>query len=232
MLAYPFYYDHFEEWIDVLAKQRINNVVIYGQSLDWWKSTRARYLPLLQARNMILEFGGHILPTFVPRDLFPSHPEYFRMNEKGQRTNDHNFCPSSDAIGVLRAGARNYFVQLPEITYFHTWADDLTGGGWCHCPKCRDVSPADQNLMAMKAAAGVLAEVNPRASLALLTYHDSAGVPSQAPPTNVFLFHAPRERCYAHAFNDPACRRNREEYWKDWQGLHAMFTRTAPGTDP
>ena len=77
MLAYPFYYDRFEEWIDVLAKQRINNLVIYGQSLDWWKSTRAKYLPLLQARNMILEFGGHILRTFVPRDLFQAHPEYF-----------------------------------------------------------------------------------------------------------------------------------------------------------
>jgi hypothetical protein len=230
MLAYPFYYDHFEEWIEVLAKQRINNLVIYGQSLDWWKSTRARCLPLLQAHNMILEFGGHVLPTFVPRELFQSHPEYFRMNDQGQRTNDHNFCPNSGAIGVLQAGARNYLAQLPEITYFHLWADDLTGGGWCHCPKCRGASPADQNLMAMKAVAGVLAEVNPRASLALLTYHDTAGVPSQAPPSNVFLFHAPRERCYGHAFNDPACRRNREEYWSDWQGLHAMFARTAPAT--
>ena len=111
---------------------------------------------------------------------------------------------------MLRKGCRDYFAQLPEITYFHTWADDLTGGGWCHCPKCRGLSPADENLMAIKAAARVLAEVNPRASLALLTYHDSAGVPSRAPPTNVFLFHAPRERCYVHAFNDPACRRNRE----------------------
>jgi len=119
MLAYPFYYDRFEEWIDVLAKQRINNLVIYGQSLDWWKSTRAKYLPLLQARGMILEFGGHILPTFVPRVLFPSHPEYFRMNEQRQRTNDYNFCPSSAALEVLRKGTHDYFAQLPE---FAVWA--------------------------------------------------------------------------------------------------------------
>ena len=230
MVAYPFYYDRFEEWIDVLAKQRINNLVIYGQSLDWWKSTRVRFLPLLQARNMILEFGGHFLPAFVPRDLFQSHPEYFRMNDQGQRTNDYNFCLNSGAVEVLRTGVRNHFTQLPEITYFHMWADDLSGGGWCHCPKCRNVSPADQNLMAMKAVAGVLAEVNPKASLALLTYHDSASVPGQAPPSNLFLFHAPRERCYRHAFNDPACRRNREEYWKDWRDLHAMFSQTAPNT--
>ena len=43
MVAYPFYYDRFEEWIDFLAKRRINNLVIYGQSLDWWKTTRAQY---------------------------------------------------------------------------------------------------------------------------------------------------------------------------------------------
>src|ERR1019366_5658029 len=78
MVGYPFYYDHFEEWIDVLAKQRINNLVIYGQSLDWWKSTRARYLPLLQARNTILEFGGHLLPSSLRRDLLVPHPESFR----------------------------------------------------------------------------------------------------------------------------------------------------------
>ncbi len=230
MVAYPFYYDRFEEWIDFLAKRRINNLVIYGQSLDWWKSTRARYLPLLQARNMILEFGGHILPNFVPRQLFELHPEYFRMNEKGERVKEHNFCPNSGALEVLKNGVREYFAQLPEITYFHVWADDLTDGGWCRCPKCRALSPADQNLIAMNAVAEVLAPVNPQASLALLTYHDTGKPPNGAPATNLFLFHAPRERCYRHAFNDPACRRNREEYGPDWQDLHALFSKTAPRT--
>jgi hypothetical protein len=119
MLAYPFYYDHFEGWIDFFAKRRINNLVIYDQSLDWWKSTRARCPPPLEARNMILEFGGHVLPAFVPRVFFQSHPEYFRTNDQAQRTNDHNFCPNSGANEVLRTGARNCFAQLPEITYFH-----------------------------------------------------------------------------------------------------------------
>ena len=84
--------------------------------------------------------------------------------------------------------------------------------------------------MAMNAVAEVLAQVNPRASLALLTYHDTEKPPSRNPATNLFLFHAPRERCYRHAFNDPACRRNREEYWNDWQALHTMFSKTAPRT--
>lgn len=230
MPAYPSYYERFDEWIDYLAKLRINNVAIYGQSLDWWKSNRARYLPLLQKRGMILEFGGHILPSFVPRDLFEEHPEYFRMNDKGERTKDKNFCPNSGAVAILKKNVRAHFVELPEITYFHAWADDLMGGGWCSCPKCKELPPADQNLISMNAVAGVLDAVNPDASLALLAYHDTGDAPGLEPAPNLFLFHAPRERCYRHGFDDPACRRNREEYMERWRDLRAMFQKTAPAT--
>ena len=230
LVAYPSYYERFDEWIDFLTKMRINNVGIYGQSLDWWKANRGRYLPMLEERHAILEFGGHIMPAFVPRDLFGAHPEYFRMNEEGQRADDHNFCPNSDALELLKKNVRGHFEQLPEITYFHIWADDLKGGGWCHCPECEGLPPADQNLIAMNAMAGVLAEVNPRASLALLAYHDTAEVPSLAPAPNLFLYHAARERCYRHAFDDPACRRNREEYRQPWHDLRSVFQKTAPRT--
>jgi len=66
----------------------------------------------------ILEFGGHMLSTLVPRSLFAEHPDYFRMNEKGQRIADHNFCPSSGAMDVLRENAASFFKELPEISYF------------------------------------------------------------------------------------------------------------------
>ena len=228
LVAYPTYYERFDEWIDFLTKMRINNIGIYGQSPDWWKANRDRYLPLLQERQSILEFGGHIMPSFVPRDLFEEHPEYFRMNGEGERVRDKNFCPNSGALDVLRENTRGHFEALPEITYFHIWADDLAGGGWCHCPKCAGQRPADQNIIAMNAMAGVLAQVNPKAYLAFLAYHDTGEVPGLAPAPNLFLYHAPRERCYSHAFDDPACRRNREEYMKPWLDLRNLFQKIAP----
>jgi len=230
MVAYPSYYERFGEWIDFLTKSRINNIVIYGRSLAWWKANRAEYLPVLKERRTILEFGGHILPSFVPRELFEEHADYFRMNEKGERIADHNFCPNSGAIEVLKDNVERFFAELPEITYFHVWADDLAGGGWCHCPKCNHLSPQDQNMLAMNAAAEVLARVNPKAALALLAYHDTAQVPAIPPASNLFLFHAPRERCYRHAFDDPGCRRNRDEYMGDWLALREAFRKTAPRT--
>ncbi|NOX53622.1 MAG: DUF4838 domain-containing protein [Planctomycetes bacterium] len=230
MIAYPHYYERFDEWIDFLTKSRVNNLVIYGRSASWWQKNRDRYLPLLRERQTIIEFGGHILATFVPRTLFAAHPEYFRMNEKGQRIADHNFCPNSGALAVLQENARKFFQELPEVTYFHVWADDLKGGGWCHCPRCKALAPQDQNMLAMNAIAEVLAEVNPRASLALLAYHDTGKVSRIRPAANLFLFHAPRERCYRHAINDPDCRRNRSEYLPDWLALRAAFQKTAPKT--
>jgi len=131
---------------------------------------------------------------------------------------------------VLKENVRGLFAQLPEITYFHVWADDLKGGGWCRCDKCTDLPPQDQNVMAMNAVAEVLADVNPDASLALLAYHDTAQVPDVQPASNLFLFHAPRERCYRHALDDPECRRNREEYTADWLTLRDVFLKTAPKT--
>ncbi|MCU0962585.1 MAG: DUF4838 domain-containing protein [Pirellulaceae bacterium] len=230
MLGHSAFFDQFPEWLDFLARSRINNVVIYGQSLDWWRSHRSQYLPLLEERRMILEFGGHILPTLVPRTLFDEHPEYFRMNQDGVRTADYNFCPSSGAMTVLKENAARFFEELPEITYFHVWADDLMEGGWCHCPQCQDLKSQDQNMLAMNAMAEVLAGVNAQASLALLAYHDTARPANVLPAPNLFLFHAPRERCYCHALNDPGCRRNREEYVPDWLSLRDVFLQTAPRT--
>jgi hypothetical protein len=131
---------------------------------------------------------------------------------------------------VVKRNVRPFFEALPEITYFHAWADDLMEGGWCHCPTCKDLSPEDQNALAMNAVAEVLAETNPGASLAHLAYHDTARAPTIRPASNLFLFHAPRERCYRHAFNDPACRRNREEYLDNWIALRKLFLEVAPDT--
>lgn len=230
MVAYPSYYERFDEWIDYLAKQRINNICIYGQSLVWWKSMRSLYLPMLQERQIILEFGGHLLPGFVPRELFDQHPEYFRMNENGQRIKDYNFCLNSGAIEILKKNVYDYFNQLPEITYFHIWADDLTGGGWCHCEKCIGLTSSDQNMIAMNTVADVLTKVNPKASLALLAYHDTGKMAAVKPRSNLFLLNAPRERCYRHAFSDPDCRRNREEYMPLWTELYTAFRNTASTT--
>jgi hypothetical protein len=113
---------------------------------------------------------------------------------------------------------------MEGFRYFHAWADDIMGGGWCSCPQCKELSPSGQNLLAMNALAEVLGKKFPNSFIADLAYHDTAEVPRRVRPhKNVFLLHAPRERCYAHAINDPKCRRNREEYLPHWEKRYEYF---------
>lgn len=228
-------FDNLDETIDLLTKMRINNIYICANTpipdlYKTWKPLRDQYLPLMQERQIILEWGGHHMAEMVPRELFASHPEYFRMTKDGKRSNDYNFCPSSGAIEVLKKNIAPVFAMLPEVTYFHLYANDLEGGGWCACPKCKNLSPADQNIIAMNAAAEVLEKINPKARLAVCSYHDYEDVPKIIPAPNLFLEHCPRERCYSHAYDDPQCRRNREEYLQRWLAIRAAFMKTAPDT--
>jgi len=232
---YDMYHANYADWIKFLARMRINNIYAHanGSLADFtkrWKEARVKLVPLLEERGMVLEWGGHHLAALVPRELFRDHPEYFRVDEKGARSSDLNFCPNSGAIGELKQNVRSLFEQLPEVANFNFYADDLMEGGWCHCPKCKTLTTADQNMIAMNAVAGVLAEVNPKAAVGLAAYHDYEKVSRFKPATNLYLLDAPRERCYAHAFSDPTCRRNRDEYIGPWMKLRAVFQATAPAS--
>jgi len=39
-----------------------------------------------------VEYECHVLKEMLPRFLFDTHPEYFRLDAKGTRTNDLNIC--------------------------------------------------------------------------------------------------------------------------------------------
>src|SRR5207247_261980 len=94
----------------------------------------------------------------------------------------------------------------PGATDFHLWGLDLAGGGWCACPQCSGLSTADQALAACNAVADTL---GPGGRVFHLAYHDTLGAPRAVrPDPRVWAEFAPRERCYAHALDDPACATN------------------------
>jgi len=224
MLAYAHYYNQFDQWIDLCGKFKINNICIYGQPKQWWLTEGKDHLGEIAKRGIILEWGGHLMPSLVPRELFQEHPEYFRLDPSGQRNAEQNFCPRSEGINILRKNFREYLKNMDDFRYFHIWADDIMGGGWCNCPQCRGFSPAEQNLLAVNALAEILSLERPESFVANLAYHDTlTPVQKIRPQQNIFLMHAPRERCYAHAINDPGCRRNREEYLPQWRGQYSLF---------
>ena len=211
-----------EDWIAWAARNRLNTIFLhviegpmaFGAAPEWqWQARKARAVPLARQRGMTIEHGGHGLAALLPRVRFKELPEAFRYHA-GRRTPDHNFCPSSEeGMAIVCRNAEAHFRAHPEVDVFHLWPDDIPGGGWCSCERCRSYTASEQALLAINAVAEVLAEVNPAARIGFLAYMDTEAVPAQVVPReNVSLLWAPRSRCYAHATDDPACPVNVPHY--------------------
>jgi hypothetical protein len=206
--------EHARQWIDFCGKQRMNWVFHHTQFEDhWWVENRPVLWPELQKRGITLELGGHYLPHFIPRALFRQHPDWFRF-ANGGRVNEYNFCPSSHAaMEYLKARVRQYVQEQPEAEVYNVWADDTAedSSTWCFCTQCQQYSPSDQNLLVMNAMAEAVCEVKPTGKLVCIAYHETLTPPQKVEPApNVVLMFAPRERCYAHALNDPNCAKNQQ----------------------
>jgi len=162
-------------------------------------------VPELVRRGLAIEGGGHALVELLPRGLFEDHPEYFPLGAAG-RSDYGNVCVSSrNALAVVRAGARaaRAAIGAPDL---HLWGLDLFGGGWCACAGCAGLTPSDQALLVSNAVADALGDDG---RVFHLAYHDTIDPPAVvAPHPRVWAEFAPRERCYAHAIDDPACDTN------------------------
>ena len=222
-----------EDWIAWAAHNRLNTIYLHvteeplalGAAPEGqWQAHKERAVPLAHQRGMTIEHGGHGLAALLPREHFRKLPEAFRYHA-GRRTPDHNFCPSSgEGMAIVRRNAEAHFRAHPEVDVYHLWPDDIPGGGWCACERCRSYTSSEQALLAINAVAEVLAEVDPAARIGFLAYWDTEAVPAQVVPRdNVCLVWAPRSRCYAHATDDPDCPVNVPHYAETYRAQVAHF---------
>jgi hypothetical protein len=209
LFYWPHHYTRIEDWIDFSAKTRLNRIAFHytWPARDWYIGLRPRILPELKKRGLEIEVAGHFLSSFLPRTLFKDHPEWFRLNQNGQRTNDFNLNPfSAEAMDYLASGVVKQFSQMPEANLIHLWADDIEGGGWSHEPGKEDYTASDQALLVTNHLVRRLRESLPKANLAFLAYHDTVFPPRIVKPEpGVIYLYAPRERCYGHALDDALC---------------------------
>jgi len=194
-----------EEWLRFYAKLRFNSV--FHDPVDGWDIA-----PELGLRY---ETGGHVMQSLLPRDRFERTPDLFRMSQPedfgGKRTDDANFCPTHpETKAIVKESYRERINAAPGVYAYHAWPSDLPGGGWCFCPRCRSLSPAVQAMLATRHLAEVVAEEGVPMRVPFAAYQDTLypGGTVETPGESFLLF-APRERCYGHALDDPACERNR-----------------------
>ncbi len=193
-------------FIDWMAKRGATGLLFIRHANDTqW--VIPELVPELRRRGLDVEGGGHVLVELLPRSLFATHPEYFPLAPDGRRSDLGNVCTASPAaLAVVRERAVAARAALPGATDFHLWGLDLAGGGWCACPRCGGLSPADQALNVSNAVADALGTGG---RVFHLAYHDTLEAPRAVrPDPRAWAELAPRERCYAHALDDAACTTN------------------------
>ncbi|MBO4355493.1 MAG: DUF4838 domain-containing protein [Clostridia bacterium] len=213
-----------DEWIRIAKEKRLGVLSLHprgglraaesmGALLNFVRT--GEFLNLkskLEDCGIAMEYEMHSARWLLPKELFTSHPEYFRMNEKGERTPDLNFCVSNtDALEI--ASQRMLFAAktlCPSTHRYYFWMDDARNSK-CHCPLCRDLSASDQQMIVLNYCISRLREYDERASLAYLAYFSTIDPPSVRPSDGIFLEYAPFDRDRYHTIFDPECEKNVRE---------------------
>ena len=155
------------------------------------------FLTRCEELGLEVEYELHAMNEFLPRHLFSSEPELFRMDDEGNRMPDANLCVHSEqAVDIVCKNAVSISRSLRPTTdrYFY-WGDD--GQPWCSCPACREYSDSDQALILENRILQAIREVNPNARLAHLVYINTSEPPSVIKPDpGIFLEFAPIRRSY------------------------------------
>ena len=110
-----------KQWIDRMSQNGIDVLGIHPvggvRAADSLKKLleqckTAEYQSLIdyaRVNHMEVEYEFHAAGYLMPKELFETHPEYFRMNEKGERSNDFNFCVSNEEALQLFAKNAAFF---------------------------------------------------------------------------------------------------------------------------
>lgn len=226
-----------EEWIQRAANLKLDRLSLHpvggmnaDQSLEdlLEKLHTEEYRKLLdQVAEKGIEIGYefHAAGWLLPRSLYNEHPEYFRMDESGNRTPEGNFCFSNEeAMQIVEDRA----VKLAEQLYrngdeYYFWLDDARNLG-CHCPKCKGIAASDQQMRVMNRLVKALRRKMPNAKMVYLAYQDALKTPEkERPEEGIFLEYAPIDRKMDKPLRTEGIKEQEEiqnmmAYFKKYQG--------------
>ncbi len=167
----------------------------------------------LREAGIAVEYEMHALSLMVPRTLFGEHPEWFRMDENGERVADFNVCPSNNEVLERITQKAEWLTGLfPSDTHdYHFWIDDVESAK-CNCPLCKELTAAEQALIIYNAIARGVKKADPLGKQCYLAYCETMKVPKAVKPeSNIFLEYAPIHRDLLAPLDDVNNDKNRGE---------------------
>ena len=167
-------------------------------------------IDLALKKGLNIEYEMHAMRYFLPKSEFENHPEWFRMDEKGERNADMNCCASNpEVLDFIAKRAAETAKKLYRSSHrYFFWADDAHDA-FCHCEKCRELSSSDQQLILMNRMLEELRKDDPEATLAYLAYYSTLTPPEKVKPAKgIFLEYAPIDRDFHKPLADAADEKN------------------------
>jgi len=178
-------------------------------------------------RGVAVRWGSsHTIPQMIDRKLFETKPELFRMDQTGKRVPNGNVCATNPETVLLCAQwVMNFFKQNPRLDTCPMGGQDIWGGAWCSCEKCRVYSPSEQAALLINGVHAHLRKNNIQGRCSYSAYRDTLRYDLKKVKLDpeVHVGYAPRERSYGHAHSDASSERNRW-FWRnlqDWRRNHA-----------
>ncbi len=172
-------------------------------------------------KGLNIEYEMHAARYFLPKSEFDAHPDWFRMNEAGERVADTNCCASNrDALDHMAKRAAETAKKLYRSSHrYFFWLDDAPDA-FCHCPACGELSSSDQQMIIMNRILEELRKVDPEATLAYLAYYGTLPPPTKVKPAEgIFLEYAP----IARDFHKPLADANDEKNETQNRYLRALL---------
>ncbi len=134
---------------DVVIDKELNRViepsfaVRRNDTMGTNEAYRARTRMNVSFHQNATKYGGTLtyslwdatLITLVPKSLFSEHPEYFAMDENGNRHTDHVCMTNPDVLDLVEKNAREKMTNAENgAKFIHIGQDDNIN--YCHCENC------------------------------------------------------------------------------------------------
>lgn len=183
------------------------------------------------------EEGGHTFSIFInPEKYFEAHPEYFSMNEKGERVSDKQLCLTNPEVyQIVLSEVRRWLAEDPDANIISISQNDTEGP--CLCENCMKVYEEEGGAYSgtlirfVNAIAEDIAEDYPNVWVDTYAYTYTRKPPAKTKPAkNVHIRLCTIRCCFSHPY-DSDCedlspqtniydtKSSFMEDWRDWANI-------------
>ncbi len=169
--------------------------------------------------SFALDHMGHTFSAFVsPSEYFGSHPEYFSMDESGQRVSDRQLCLSNPAVTeLIIQGVREWLEKEPTAELVAVSQNDMQGP--CLCPDCKKIYEEEGGaysgaiLRLVNAVAENIEADYPDVKVFTLAYQYTRSAPTKTKPRdNVMVAMCTIEGCFSHGHSNGCAQATNASY--------------------